>query len=142
MDPFASHVLRALLVLLCPALLHVSAGDADKSASSDTQASLLRSKKSAKYRAKQGPMMRSVFVNGDSGSPETSGEKKGKEREKGGGGEGGDVYPYPVEFGDVARELVESVRKGMNGNEIRALAASKVACPVLVVSEVSFAFSS
>lgn len=112
MDPFASHVLRSLLVLLCPTL-----NPTDESSNS-----LLRSKKSAKHRARQGPM-KSVFV----GEVEEAQEKgKGKIESP---------EAYPPKFDEVARKFVASIRREMDANEIRALAANKVACPLLVVGQ-------
>lgn len=120
MDPFASHVLRALLVLLCPEL--IPADDASAS-------SLLRSKKSAKHRAKQGPM-KSVFVSEDADERQSNGLKmKGKKKATA-------LEAYPPEFNDVARRFVACIREEMDANEVRALAANKIACPVLIVSGV------
>ena len=103
-DPFASHVLRALLALLCPRLSSLE--------SSDAQTSNFRSKKSQKFRTKQGPM-KSVFV---SDEQETPMPRK--------------AVP---ELLDMARTILLQLRKELNSNEIRALAADKVACPTLAV---------
>ena len=108
MDPFASHVLRALFLLLCPSL--PSASDAP---------SILRSKKSAKHRAKQGPMKSVLIDDAEQGTKD-----KGKSRE---------AITYPAEFESMARKFVGKVREELNENEVRALAAEKSACPVLVV---------
>ena len=43
------------------------------------------------------------------------------------------ILAYPVEFETMARKFVEKVREELNENEVRALAADKSACPVLVV---------
>lgn len=102
MDPFASHPLRALLVLLIPTLLPA-----------EQRASTLRSKKSAAYKARQGPM-KSVFSNGQKTgnlSPDT-----------------------PPEFKKAAGKFVQVLREKLGANEVRALAASQVASPVLQVS--------
>ena len=119
-EAFASHVLRSLIVLLCPSL-----GPSDESSQS-----LLRSKKSAKHRAKQGPM-KSVFV-GDVEVDSEQGKGKGK---------AASPEAYPPEFDDMARKIVARIRTEMGANEIRALAANKVACPVLVVSSFFFCFT-
>ncbi|KAL5488349.1 NOP9 [Sanghuangporus weigelae] len=110
MDPFASHVLRALFLLLCPSL--PSASDAS---------SILRSKKSAKHRARQGPM-KSILT--DNAEQDDNVDGKGKAKA---------VSAYPAEFESAARRFVKKVRDELNGNEVRALAADKVACPVLVL---------
>ncbi|GJE84753.1 nucleolar protein 9 [Phanerochaete sordida] len=100
MDPFASHPLRALLALLRPKLFPA-----------DQRASTLRSKKSAAYKARQGPM-KSVFTDG----PAKAGEE---------------IMDVPDEMKDLAVKFVRAVREQLGGNEIRALAASQVASPVL-----------
>ncbi|KAL5508549.1 NOP9 [Sanghuangporus vaninii] len=110
MDPFASHVLRALFLLLCPSL--PSASDAS---------SILRSKKSAKHRARQGPM-KSILT--DNGEQDDNVDGKGK---------GKAILAYPAEFETAARRFVRKVRDKLNDNEVRALAADKAACPVLVL---------
>lgn len=104
MDSFASHVARNLLLLLSPNL----------SASEEGSQSALRSKKSLAWKARQG-QMKSVFS-----------DDKGK---------GKDVTrSTPPEFGQMAQRLVQVVRKHLDENETRALAANKVACPGLQVS--------
>ncbi|KAL5527088.1 hypothetical protein ACEPAG_5879 [Sanghuangporus baumii] len=110
MDPFASHVLRALFLLLCPSL--PSASDAS---------SILRSKKSAKHRARQGPM-KSILT--DNAEQDDNVDGKGKAKA---------VSAYPAEFKSAARRFVKKVLDELNDNEVRALAADKVACPVLVL---------
>ena len=102
MDPFASHPLRALLALLRPKLFPA-----------DQRASTLRSKKSAAYKARQGPM-KSVFADG-----------QGKQTESN--------PSVPDEFKDLAAKFVQVIREQLGGNEVRALAASQVASPVLQV---------
>lgn len=102
MDPFASHVIRAVLLLLSPG--HAKLED---------QKSALRSKKSAAWKARQGTM-KSLF-NGDKG--------KGVLR----------IADLPPQFQVLARQFVECVRSELNENEIRALAANKVASPSLQV---------
>jgi nucleolar protein 9 len=108
MDQFASHVVRALCLLLCPQLFQSEAPH-------KSQASL-RSRKSAAWKAKQGPL-RSIF--GD-------GPDKGKASAE-------DRQPHPLEFRDVATKFVTILRTNLNANEVRSLAANKVACPVLQV---------
>ncbi|KAF5388249.1 hypothetical protein D9615_000027 [Tricholomella constricta] len=102
MDPFASHVIRALLILLSPNLV-----PSDNSAQP-----VLRSKKSAAWKAKQGPM-KSVFT-----------EEKGKGKEA-------PPKSMPTEFRQLARRFVEALRADLGENEVRALAANKVASPSL-----------
>lgn len=104
MDPFASHVVRALLLLLSPNL----------SASDENAQLALRSKKSAAWKARQGPM-KSVFV-----------ANKGKAKEV-------PVRSTPPEFQNIARRFVDVLRAELGENEVRALAANKVASPGLQV---------
>ncbi|KAH6888360.1 armadillo-type protein [Coprinopsis sp. MPI-PUGE-AT-0042] len=100
-DPFASHVLRALFLLLSPS-----------TASEDDN--LVRSKRSSAWKAKQGSM-KSLFT-----------DNKGKQRE--------DIRrSVPTEFTAMARRFIEQLRSGLSGNEVRAMAASKVASPCLKV---------
>ncbi|KAG6328391.1 hypothetical protein ID866_10698, partial [Astraeus odoratus] len=102
MDPFASHVLRSLLLLLFPLALP---GDS-------APQKFVRSKKSMAWKAKQGTM-KSVF----------SGEKdKGKETL---------VPTVPRQFRDAAVQFMRSLKKQLDANEVRALAANKVASPIL-----------
>ncbi|KAF8632424.1 hypothetical protein AX17_004865 [Amanita inopinata Kibby_2008] len=101
MDPFASHVVRSLLLLLTPNL-----------ASDDSPNSSLRSKKSSHWKAKQGTM-KSVFT-----------DEKGKGKESA-------VSSVPAEFRQMARRFVKTLRAELGDNEIRAFAASKVASPAL-----------
>ncbi|KAF9004819.1 armadillo-type protein [Cyathus striatus] len=92
MDPFASHVIRSLLVLLCPNL----------SVAEDSTHSAMRSKKSATWKAKQGPMKsRNAYKS------------------------------VPPEFSRMARRFVEALAEQLDDNEVRALAASRVASPSL-----------
>ncbi|KAF9448476.1 hypothetical protein P691DRAFT_800795 [Macrolepiota fuliginosa MF-IS2] len=102
MDPFGSHVIRSLLVLLCPNLVKED----------QANSSLLRSKKSAAWKAKQGPM-KSVFEKG-----------KGKEVSN-------PSLAWSPEFHEVARKLTEVLRSALDENEVRAMAANKVASPGL-----------
>ncbi|KAJ7265839.1 armadillo-type protein [Mycena haematopus] len=101
MHPFASHVIRALLLLLSPNLV----------ASHETTQHAMRSKKSAAWKAKQGPL-NSVFKDSDN------------RREFG-------SYVPPEEFSQTARKFVDVVRHELDANETRALAADKVASPTL-----------
>lgn len=104
MDPFASHVLRSLLLLLCPNVLP-----------EDSARKSVRSKKSMSWKAKQGHM-KSVFSN-----------DKGKE-----------TYALsssvPGSFRDAANQFLRILQDGLDANEVRALAANKVASPLLQVS--------
>lgn len=104
MDPFASHVVRALLILLSP----------NASPSGAVEQGTVRSKKSAAWKAKQGPM-RSVFL-----------DEKGKGKEA-------VTQSTPPEFKDLARRIVNVLRTELGGNEVRALAANRVASPGLQV---------
>ena len=112
MDPFASHVVRSLLLLLSPNL--------SDSASRENSQSAVRSKKSAAWKAKQG-VMKSVFVD----EVGADGKGKGKEEESEG------VSP---DFPPMARRIIEVFKNQTGENEVRAMAASKVACPGLQVS--------
>lgn len=103
MDPFASHVVRSLLLLLSPNL----------STSEEGSQSALRSKKSSAWKARQG-QMKSVFT-----------EDKGKGKNS--------VRRTPPEFRQMARKFVGIVREQLDENETRAMAANKVACPGLQV---------
>ncbi len=102
MDPFASHVLRAVLAVLSPHLFPL-----------EQKSSALRSKKSAAYKARQGSM-KSVFSEAQPTQPEA-------------------VKTTPPEFSPVAVKFVKVLRENLGANEVRALAASQVASPVLQV---------
>jgi nucleolar protein 9 len=105
MDPFASHVIRALLGLLCPS---------SRRSFHENSQGAVRSKKSASWKSKQGSLA-SVFT-----------DMKGKSKE---------VMEHQVspEFRAMSRTLVETVRNELGDNEVRALAADKVASPCLLV---------
>ena len=83
--------------------------------------SSVRSKKSKKWKDKQG-LMTSVFTK-DTGK-----------------GKGLSIAAVPPTFGEAARRLVESVRRELNDNEVRALAANKAASPALKVGSSSARF--
>jgi nucleolar protein 9 len=106
MDQFASHIVRALFLLLCP---HLFQSDAPHKSQS-----FVRSRKSVAWKAKQGSL-KSIF---DDVS------EKGKVSNEGGG---------PSAFRELARRFVMMLRTTLGANEIRSLAANKVACPVLQV---------
>ena len=109
MDPFASHVIRALLATLAPALFP-----------SDHKSSI-RSRRSAAHQARQGPKT-SVFASETrSRSSVTS-------------------SVVPPEYMVQAGKFVTRIRDALGGNEVRALAASQVASPLLQV--ISFPFVS
>lgn len=108
MDPFASHVIRALLLLLSP-LTHTS-NDSSKSHSN------VRSKKSAAWKARQAPM-KNVFA-----------DPKGKAAEG-----TNPTHSTPKAFKKAAGNFVRILREELGANEVRALAADKVASPVLQV---------
>ncbi|KAG8218314.1 armadillo-type protein, partial [Butyriboletus roseoflavus] len=101
MDPFASHVLRSLLLLLCPTVLP-----------EDSARKSVRSKKSMSWKAKHGDM-KSVFSN-----------DKSKETRTLSG-------PVPSSFRDAANQFLRILSDGLDANEVRALAANKVASPLL-----------
>ena len=111
MDPFASHVVRSLLLLLSPNL--------NESSSHENTQFIVRSKKSAAWKAKQG-VMKSVFVN------DSKGDVKGKGKEK-------ESEGVPHEFSQMASRIIEVFKSQISENEVRAMAASKVACPGLQV---------
>lgn len=102
MDPFASHVLRAVLAVLSPTSFPPQ------------QRSHLRSKKSAAHKARQGPM-KSVFT----------GEAKSESNTN--------TSNYSPELQTKAAKFVATLREQLGANEVRALAASQVASPVLQV---------
>ncbi|CDO74124.1 hypothetical protein BN946_scf185043.g174 [Trametes cinnabarina] len=108
LDPFASHVIRALLMLLVPGILG-SPDDSNGGGHFGTTA--LRSKKSAAWKARQGSM-KSVFVENDAQPPKSS-------------------RTVPKEFGSAASKVVSTLREQLGENEVRALAANQVASPVL-----------
>ena len=101
LEPFASHVVRALFILLNPHLSKVA----------DQQASAVRSKRSAGFKAKQGTML-SVF--------DSDVEKLHRRQ-------------APDAFLSTARRMLSNIRQGLSTTEVRALAASKVAAPTLKV---------
>lgn len=106
MDQFASHVIRALFILLCPQLFQSDAPHKTES--------FVRSRKSVAWKARQGPL-KPIF---DDVS------EKGKVSNEG---------IWPVAFREIAKKYVTMLRATLDGNEIRSLAANKVACPVLQV---------
>ncbi|KZV71404.1 ARM repeat-containing protein [Peniophora sp. CONT] len=101
LDPFGSHVLRALFMALCPTLFA-------------SEHSALRSKKSAAWKAKQG-QFKSVFVS------EVDKVDKGKARQA----------TEPAGFSGMAHRVIERMREDMDANEVRSLAANKSSSPVL-----------
>lgn len=108
MDQFASHVVRALFLLLCPQLFQ-----SDVPHKSQTS---VRSKKSVSWKARQGPL-KSIF--GDESHQGQSQSSKGSWQ--------------PPEFQEVAKRFVMMLRTSLDANEVRSLAGNKVACPVLQV---------
>jgi len=101
LDPFASHVVRALFILLNPHLSKLT----------DQQASPVRSKRSAGFKAKQGAML-SVFDD----------EVKKPHRRQ-----------VPDAFLSTAKRMLSNIRQALSPTEVRALAANKVAAPTLKV---------
>ncbi|TCD70472.1 Nucleolar protein 9 [Steccherinum ochraceum] len=102
LDSFASHVVRALLSLLAPSL----------DPQSQHGQSNIRSKKSAAFKAKQGPL-KSVFTANDPAATAAGTSLR------------------PDKFKELIRRFVVDIRTKLGENEIRALAASQVASPVL-----------
>ncbi|KAG1739843.1 armadillo-type protein [Suillus paluster] len=102
MDPYASHVLRALLLLLSPS----------SSSTSHKAESNVRSKKSSAWKARQGTM-KSVFA-----------ENKSHEHVD-------STRSVPKEFHDAAARFIRTLKSELSDNEVRALAANKVASPLL-----------
>jgi len=114
-NPFASHVLRALMMLLAPAQFVPSPSHSHKHAPS------ARSKKSASWKARQGPMKPIILddslmsQSGYVGTALTAG------------------FHTPDSFAAITSRLVDQIRNVLSGNEVRALAVDKVASPVLQV---------
>lgn len=102
-DPFASHVVRSLLLLLCPST--------PPGGSSQTS---IRSRKIGKSKARQNQMK----------CPFTGTRERGKDAAKGN---------TPATFGKLSRRFVEALRVQLGDNEIRALASDKVASPALQI---------
>lgn len=111
MDPFASHVVRALLLLLASDVLPIGE---DAKGGGSKSAFAVRSKKSATYKARQGSM-KSVFA------------------EKGNQAQVSATKRTPKEFRKAAINIISTLRDQLDGNEVRALAANQVASPVLQV---------
>lgn len=108
MDQFASHVVRALFLLLCPQLFQSDVPHKSQIS--------VRSKKSVSWKARQGPL-KSIF--GDESHQGQSQSSKGSW--------------HPPEFQEVAKRFVMMLRTSLDANEVRSLAGNKVACPVLQV---------
>jgi hypothetical protein len=108
MDQFASHVVRELFSLLCPQLFQSDVPHKSQA--------FVRSRKSVVWKEKQGPL-KSVF-----GDELDQGQNQTKKE-----------VGQPPAFHEVARKYVTTLRTTLDANEIRSLAASKVACPVLQV---------
>ncbi|KAI9511254.1 armadillo-type protein [Russula earlei] len=104
MDQFASHVVRALFLLLCPHLF--------KSDAPHKSQSFVRSRKSVAWKARQDPL-KSIF---------------GSMRNK---GQTGEESAPPPAFHEFSRRCVTTLRTTLDANEVRSLAANKAACPVL-----------
>ena len=108
MDQFASHVIRELFFLICPQLFQSDAPHKSQA--------FVRSRKSVAWKAKQGPL-KSIF-----GDELDQGRNQAKR----------EARQSPA-FHGVATKYVTMLRTTLDANEIRSLAASKVACPVLQV---------
>jgi nucleolar protein 9 len=109
MDPFASHVLRALLLLLCPSL-----SSSDNALSKSYSA--VRSRKSAAWKARQAPMKNVFAEKGTDDDLHTP-----------------IVKSIPKQFHRASANFLRILREELGENEVRALAADKVASPVLQV---------
>ena len=107
MDQFASHVVRALFLLLCPQLFQSDAPHKSQS--------FVRSRKSVAWKARQGPLKSIFGDNSDQAQSETS------------------KRAWPPAFHAVAGRYVAMLRTTLDANEVRSLAGNKVACPVLQV---------
>ena len=109
-NPFASHVIRALLLLLYPNL-----GSSHPTSSVVGRAqSIQRSKRSAAWNARQGPLQYAYAESQeihDESSPRV----------------------VPRQFIDMACTFVKTLREALTEDDVKALAADKVACPVLQV---------
>ncbi|GBE79200.1 Nucleolar protein [Sparassis crispa] len=108
MDPFGSHVIRALLLLLAPDCI-TSAGPDNSTGKPEHS---VRSKKSAAYKARQGPM-KSVFSEDHIHPLERSSRSP------------------PKAFHQIASKFILNLRDKLGENEVRAFAANQVASPVL-----------
>ncbi|QRV72650.1 Pumilio-family RNA binding repeat [Ceratobasidium sp. AG-Ba] len=102
LNPFASHVILSLLLLLSPTITQST----DLSKPNGT---LVRSKKSAAYKSRQGSM-KSIL--------DASTERSA-------------TFTAPASFKEMAVRFVDTLRDALDANEVRALAADKVANPVL-----------
>ncbi|CAE6465333.1 unnamed protein product [Rhizoctonia solani] len=102
LDPFGAHVLLSLLVLLAPKITR-------HPDSSHPNTSLIRSKKSAAYKSRQGSMKSILSSETDQIS----------------------TTVVPESFKDIAARYIDLLRESTDANEIRAFAANKVANPVL-----------
>ncbi|EJU06458.1 ARM repeat-containing protein [Dacryopinax primogenitus] len=107
LDPFGAHVLGALVILLC--------GDRIPLTSSHSATvgggGMVRSKKSSKYRAKQGPMT------GVLSTPDFSNFSS--------------TTSVPADFSNLAVRLVGELKEQMDPNSVRSLAAHKAANPLV-----------
>lgn len=104
-DPFASHVLRVLLLLLSGR----PTAESPVTQFSQNNASL-RSKRSAKFRAKETAVHAATPM-----------ARK----------DGHDKYPVPETFTSALHEVSTAATRGVGPNEVRAMAISPVASPVL-----------
>lgn len=119
LDSFASHVVRALLVLLAPDVF----SGVDDAGGGPKTGFAVRSKKSAAYKARQGNM-KSVF---------TAQEDQGKIHS---------TRHAPKEYQKTALSIVHALREQLGDNEVRSLAANQVASPVLQASQLSRMYAS
>lgn len=107
-NQFASHVIRALLILLCPSAVFTST-ESHHSPST-------RSKKSAQWKAKKGDMKSIVLDPSDSNLSTPINHVR------------------PKSFIAMAKRFLDHIAQTLGGNEVRALAIDKAASPLLQVN--------
>ena len=108
MDPFASHVLRVLFVLLTPSIFD------DEFLS--TKSLVLRSKESAKHRARQGQKKSVLHISQDA------------EDDAAFHGIGDGALSSP-RLEEMSKSFTRTVRETLGPNGVWALAVDKVGCP-------------
>ncbi|KAF8511204.1 ARM repeat-containing protein [Gautieria morchelliformis] len=108
-DPFASHVLRALLLLLAPRQLAMNSRPHKYAPSAS-------SKKSASWKARIGPMK--AVISNEFDITDFAIAKRAE-------------LPTPGDFSKMASRILSQFLDVLDGNEVRALAVNKVSSPVL-----------
>lgn len=114
-DQYASHVLRALLSLLAPTQLPSGNGPQKHAPSA-------RSKKSASWKARIGPMKPVIPNEFDLSHSATERIERAP----------------PESFSKMASRILGQFKGVLDGNEVRALAVDKVASPLLQVSVAAY----